>query len=101
MPVTVDNEKRAGELFSHWVTRVDPKHEVWRKIRTPGACVAEIVFCVERIVADETAENTGLDRQAPAHWRKIRDVRRTEVSQPTISGQIWCCSRKPKNTGIL
>src|SRR5260370_35660831 len=75
MPVSIDDEERACDLLCEWVTYIQTHREVRSEVRPPWSGVVEIVFGVERIVPDNTAKDSALDRQPFADRREIRNIR--------------------------
>src|SRR6185436_269837 len=69
MPVSNDEEKRAGDFPGERITRIHAHHEVRREICSPWSRVVQIVFRVERIVTDQAAENSTLNRKAFSNRR--------------------------------
>ncbi len=60
MPITVHYENRSSQLVGERIARVDAHHEIGSEISAPGACIAEVVLCVQGVVADEAGEDSGL-----------------------------------------
>src|SRR6267378_2703004 len=71
VPVSIDNEKSAGDLLRERITRVHTHHEVRREVGAPRSGVVEVVFCIEGIVSDKAAEDSALDGETLADWREV------------------------------
>src|SRR6266542_1669032 len=78
MPVSIDQEQRPRDFLAEGIARVHTHHQIRREIAPPGSRVREVVFDVQGVVADQTAEDSTLQRKALAHRRKIRPVRGAE-----------------------
>src|SRR6185437_15563824 len=88
VPVSTDQKKHAGEFRIEGITRIDTHHQIWREVGPPGPCVLEIVLGVERIVSNEAAEDSTLQREPLAHGRKIGPICQAKVTQSSIATQI-------------
>ncbi len=80
MPVAVHDAHNSRKLACQGIARVHAQHEVRREIRAPRPRVIEIVFCVQRVVADKAGEDSSLHRQPFPHGCQIRDIRRAEMT---------------------
>src|SRR6476620_476975 len=101
MPVTVDDEQRARESLRERITRVRTHHQIRREVGAPGPRVVEIVLGVERVVADETAKDSRLQRKHLADRREIRNVRWSKVPQKLVAGDVRRRRGKTKELVIL
>src|SRR2546423_1242654 len=97
MPVAIHHEESACQLAGERIAGIHAQHEIRREISAPGTRVVEIIFGVERIVADEAAEDPALHGEAFAHWRKIRDIRRTKMAQPLPARKVRSSCRESED----
>src|SRR6185369_13919154 len=81
MPVSIHNEQRAGELLAEGIACGHSCHQVRSEVSSPGSAVVEVIFGVERIVADQAAEDSALQGEPFANGRKIRRICWPEVTQ--------------------
>src|SRR5215471_4353132 len=89
MPISIDYEECAANFLCKRIGHIHAHHEVRREIRAPWPRVIEIVFGVERVVADETAEDAGLDRQTFSNRCKIRDVGWPKLPEKFVAANVW------------
>ena len=101
VPVPIHDEECAREFVCELIASVHPKHEIRREVCAPRARVGEIIFGVQRIITDETAEDSALQGEPFADRRKIRYVRRAEVSEPVGARKVGCCSRESKHLRVF
>src|ERR1700738_2322685 len=80
VPVSIDDKKCSGEFLTERITYVHAHHEVRREVGAPGSGVVEIVFCVEGIVSNKTAEDSALDCQTLTDRREVGNVRWPELT---------------------
>ncbi len=80
VPISIDNEKSAGDFLREWITHVYAHHEVRREIGAPRSRVVEIVLGVQPIVPNKAAEDSPLDCQPLTYGRKIRNIRRAQLT---------------------
>ena len=55
----IDDEEGALHRLAELILGGQPKHEVGRIIREVGPSVVEVVFGIERLIADKTIEQPG------------------------------------------
>src|SRR6266403_4102101 len=101
MPVSIDDEERAGDLLREWISYVYTHHEIRREVRAPRPRVVQIVFGVERIVPDKTAKDSALDRQPFADRSEIRNIRRSQVAEKLEAAHIGRRRGKSKQLDVF
>src|SRR5262249_41619344 len=77
VPITANNKHSPRHLRRERILGVHAQHQIRREIGTPWPGVIEIVLCIERIVADKTAENSALNCQSLAYRSEIKHIGRT------------------------
>src|SRR5215813_14015910 len=101
MPVSVYQEKGPGYFLRERIAHVHAHHEVWGEIGAPRSGVVEIVLGVERVVADEAAEDATLNRQTLTDRCEVGNVRGPELPQEFITAKVWSGRRKTKQLRIF
>src|SRR5262245_61290730 len=101
VPIPIDHEESTGELFGERITHISAPHQIRCEVCSPGSRVIEIVFRIQRIVANKAGEDSGLQCQPLAHRREIRHIRWSKLSEEFVSSDVWSCSGKSKKFGIL
>src|SRR5579862_9956240 len=100
MKIVIDHEDGGRHLGSEWILRIHAQHQVGSEIRTPWPCVVEIIFGVQRVVSDKTAENATLNGQALPYRGEIRNVGGAQMPQPLGVVEIRCSCGKPEDLRI-
>src|SRR5215469_756985 len=67
MRVIINHKPRYRDFSAEWIARVGTEHQVRCVVPSPRPRVIEVVLGVERIVADQAAEEPDLYRQAIAY----------------------------------
>src|SRR5437764_216262 len=101
MPVSIDDKESARQLLRERIAHVHAQHEVRREVGAPGSRVVEIIFGVQRIVADETTEDAALNRQALTDRSEIRDVSWSQLAQYFVTTDVGSSRRKTKQFRVL
>src|SRR6266403_2432062 len=101
MPVSIDDEERAGDLLREWISYVYTHHEIRREVRAPRPRVVQIVFGVERIVPDKTAKDSALDRQPFADRSEIRNIRWSQVTEKLEAAHVGRRRGKSKHLDVF
>src|SRR5688572_27449955 len=101
MPVAIDSVDGGGEIVRQWVAGIDTHHQIRSEVRAPRSRVIEVVFCVERVIPDQTCEDSGLQRQAFADRGQVRHVGETDMTQDIGPVKIWRRRRESENLIIV
>src|SRR6266851_7833384 len=101
MPIAIKDERRCREFSRERITGVHPEHQIRRVVCSPGARILEVIFGVQRIIADEAVEEPRLDRESVAYRRKIGNICQAKVPEPIGATDVGSSGRESKTLRIL